>query len=52
MTAVPAGVALLAVAGALALRRSRATALLLHKLSGPYLAALLVALVIERLARP
>ena len=52
VTAVPAGVALLAVAGTLALRRRRATALLLHKLSGPYLAALLVAMVIERLARP
>jgi heme o synthase len=52
LTALPAGVALLVVAGALALRRSRATALLLHKLSGPYLAALLVAMVIERLARP
>lgn len=52
VTAVPAGIALLAVAGTLALRRRRATALLLHKLSGPYLAALLVAMVIERLARP
>ena len=52
LTALPVGVALLVVAGALALRRSRATALLLHKLSGPYLAALLVAMVIERLARP
>jgi protoheme IX farnesyltransferase len=52
VTAVPAGVALLAVAGALALRRSRATALLLHKVSGPYLAALLLAMVIERVARP
>ena len=50
--ALPAGAAFLLAAGELARRRSRTTAFLLYKLSGPYLAALLVAMVIERLARP
>jgi protoheme IX farnesyltransferase len=47
---VPAGLAFLLVAGELARRRRRAVAYLLYKLSGPYLAALLVAMVSERLA--
>jgi protoheme IX farnesyltransferase len=50
--ALPAGLAFLLVAGELARRRRRAVAFLLYKLSGPYLAALLVAMVVERLARP
>ncbi|MGZ4198664.1 MAG: hypothetical protein ACXVP1_00595, partial [Thermoleophilia bacterium] len=52
LVALPAGVAFLLVAGELARRRTRAVAFLLYKLSGPYLAALLVAMVVERLARP
>ena len=51
LVAVPAGAAFLLVAGELARRRRPATAYLLYKLSGPYLAAILVAMVVERLAR-
>jgi protoheme IX farnesyltransferase len=50
LVAAPTGLAFLAVAGYLALRRRRPTAWLLHKLSGPYLAALLLAMVAERMA--
>lgn len=52
LVAVPAGAAFLLVAGELARRRRPTTAWLLYKLSGPYLAAILVAMVVERLARP
>ena len=49
LVAAPTGLAFLALAGDLARRRRRTTAWLLHKLSGPYLAALLLAMVAERL---
>ncbi len=52
LVALPAGAAFLLVAGELARRRTRAVAFLLYKLSGPYLAALLAAMVLERLAHP
>ena len=52
LVVAPAGLGFLLVALALARHRRRATALLLHKLSGPYLAAILVAMVAERLAHP
>jgi heme O synthase-like polyprenyltransferase len=52
IVAVPAGAAFLTLAALLSRRRRRATAWLLFKVSGPYLAALLVAMVVERLARP
>ena len=49
LVAAPAGLVFLALAGDLAGRRRRTTAWLLHKLSGPYLAVLLLAMIIERL---
>ncbi len=52
LVAIPAGLVFLLLAGELARRRTRAVAFLLYKLSGPYLAAILVAMVVERLARP
>jgi len=52
LVAAPAGLGFLLVALALARHRRRTTALLLHKLSGPYLAAILAAMVAERLAHP
>ena len=52
LVAAPAGLAVVLVAADLARRRRRATAYLLYKLSGPYLAAILLAMVLERLARP
>jgi len=52
LVAVPAGLGFLLVALALARHRRRATALLLHKLSGPYLATILAAMLAERLSHP
>ena len=52
LVALPPGLAFLLVAGELARHRRRAVAFLLYKLSGPYLAAILVAMVVERLVRP
>ncbi|HUK78394.1 MAG TPA: heme o synthase [Thermoleophilia bacterium] len=52
LVVAPAGLGFLLVALAVARHRRRATALLLHKLSGPYLAAILAAMVAERLAHP
>jgi protoheme IX farnesyltransferase len=50
IVALPAGGAFLAIAAVLAWRRRRATAWLAYKVSGPYLAALVVAMVVEKLA--
>ncbi len=49
LVAAPAGLAFVGLAADLARRRRRPTAWLLHKLSGPYLATLLLAMVAERL---
>jgi len=49
LVVLPAGLGFLAIAVALAGRRRPGTALLLHKISGPYLAAILAAMVVERL---
>jgi protoheme IX farnesyltransferase len=48
----PAGLVFLLAAAGLVGRRSRAAAWLLHKISGPYLAAILLAMVVERLVNP
>jgi len=48
LVAAPAGLGFVALAADLARRRRRPTAWLMHKLSGPYLAALLLAMVVER----
>ena len=50
IVALPAGGAFLTIAAVLARRRRRATAWLAYKVSGPYLAALVVAMVVEKLA--
>ena len=50
IVALPAGGAFVTIAVALARRRRRATAWLLYKVSGPYLAALVAAMVIDKLA--
>ena len=50
IVALPAGGAFVAIAAVLAWRRRRATAWLAYKVSGPYLAALVVAMVVEKLA--
>jgi protoheme IX farnesyltransferase len=52
IVALPAGGAFVAIAVALAWRRRRAAAWLLYKVSGPYLAALVAAMVIDKLAGP
>ncbi len=46
----PAGVVFLGVAIKLAARPARPTAWLLHKISGPYLAVILAAMIVQRLA--
>jgi heme o synthase len=50
IVALPAGAAFVTIAADLVRRRRRATAWLLYKVSGPYLAALVAAMVIDKLA--